>query len=123
MIVFIIYVNHQGRFWNWNDAFVLLKCDVVQIMAPLLCSEVSSHRYPQKNILVVILLFPLEKHKTSSGCTRDRRGTLDLMSFATHLSYFSPRRLSTLQKHRNVRIDVYSSTDPRKSSPPLDKSC
>jgi len=45
------------------------------------------------------------------------------MFFATRLSYFPLQSLSALRKHCGIRIDVYSSTAPKKSSPPLDKSC
>lgn len=47
----------------------------------------------------------------------------DLLSSATRLSYLPQQRLSTLQEHRSVRIDVCISTAPKKSSPRLDKSC
>lgn len=45
------------------------------------------------------------------------------LSSATRLSYLPQQRLSTLQEHRSVRIDVCISTAPKKSSPRLDKSC
>lgn len=47
----------------------------------------------------------------------------DLMSSAARLSYLPQQRLSTLQEHCSVRIDVYISTAPKKSSPRFDKSC
>lgn len=47
----------------------------------------------------------------------------DLMSSATRLSCLPQQKLSTLQEHCSVRIDVYISTAPKKSNPRLDKSC
>lgn len=47
----------------------------------------------------------------------------DLTSSATRLSCLPQWRLSTLQEHSSVRIDVYISTAPKESSPRRDKSC
>lgn len=50
-------------------------------------------------------------------------GVSDLTSSATRLSCLPQRRLSALQEHCSIRIDVCISTAPKKSSPRLDKSC
>lgn len=47
----------------------------------------------------------------------------DLTSSATRLSCLLQQRLSALQEHCSIRIDVYISTAPKKLSPRLGKSC
>lgn len=119
--MFITCGNHPGRFQNWGGAFILIKPDVVQLMSPQIWSQPPPPPLIKKSELSSCL-----------SCWRDVNQfrvqerlmwVSDLTSSATRLSCFPQRRLSTLQEHCSVRIDVYISTAPKKSSPRLDKSC